>query len=72
MKIGVFGRGRLGGAFAKAAGDRVVWQVGREPLAGRDLAAVDVLVDVSIGAALEDHLAFALARETPLVVGTNE
>jgi 4-hydroxy-tetrahydrodipicolinate reductase len=29
-----------------------------------------VLVDVSIGAALDQHLEFALARRTPLVIGT--
>lgn len=70
MKLGVFGRGRLGRALKEVAGDAIAWQIGREPLASFDGPAVDVLVDVSIGAALEEHLAFALARKTPLVIGT--
>lgn len=70
MKLGVFGRGRLGRALRDVAGDAIAWQVGRDASQRADLAPVDVLVDVSIGAALDEHLEFALARKTPLVIGT--
>lgn len=70
MKLGVFGRGRLGSALRQVAGDAIAWQIGRTELAMFDAPAVDVLVDVSIGAALDQHLEFALARRTPLVIGT--
>jgi 4-hydroxy-tetrahydrodipicolinate reductase len=69
MKLGVFGRGRLGGAIARLAGDAVSWQVGRDARHA-ELSTVDVLVDVSSGAAVGEHVAFALERRTPLVIGT--
>jgi len=67
MRVGLFGRGRLGGAIASAAGGNLAWQVAREaPPTG----TVDVAVEASSGAAVPMRLQWALATHTPLVIGS--
>lgn len=67
MRLGLFGRGRLGGAIARAAGPALAWQVAREaPPAG----PVDVVVDASAAAAVPAHLDWALATGADLVIAT--
>jgi 4-hydroxy-tetrahydrodipicolinate reductase len=67
LRIGVFGKGRLGAAIAKEAGAALAWQVAREspPAEGADCA-----IEASSGAAVRDRLAWAIAAETPLVIGS--
>ncbi len=67
MKVGVFGKGRLGAAIAQAAGPALMWQVTRDDPPDWD---VDVVIEASVGAAVERRLAWALAHEVPLVIGT--
>lgn len=67
LRIGLFGRGRLGSAIAAEAGASLAWQIGRgETPPG----AVAVAVDASIAEALEGHLDWALATGADLVIGT--
>lgn len=67
MKIGLFGKGRLGAAIVEEAGDRLVFNVAREePPAD----PVDVAIDASGGAAVEGRVRWALETHTPLVIGT--
>ncbi len=74
MRLGVFGRGRLGGAIAGAARDaraadtELVWQVGRDAMP--PAAPVDVVVDASAAGAVADHLDWALAHDHDLVIAT--
>lgn len=68
-RIGLFGNGRLGAAIAAAAtaNHQLQWQVTRQaPPEDR----VDVAIDASVGAVVPDHLGWALATGTPLVIGT--
>lgn len=67
MKIGMFGRGRLGGAIAALGGDKISWQVGRNQ---DPPSRVDVAIDASIGDAAEAHIKWALETSTDLVIGT--
>ncbi len=67
MKIGLFGKGRLGSAIATEAGDRLAWSVTREPPPG---VAVDVAIDASSGKVVGDRVGWALETNTPLVIGT--
>lgn len=64
-RVGLFGRGRLAQALLALAGDHVVWSCGRDqaPPGG-----ADVVIDASLGEAVEGHLAWALATTTPLVL----
>jgi len=70
MKVGIFGRGRLGSAIAlevAAAGDlELVWHIdqGEAPGAGAELA-----FDASAAGAVPEHLDWALATGTDLVIG---
>lgn len=67
MRIGVFGRGRLGSALAAEAGTDLAWQVGREappPL------PVDAAIDASAAAAVPARLDWALASGSNLLIGT--
>lgn len=70
MRLGIFGRGRLGGAIAQAAAARgdwpVAWQLGRQ---GQPTVPVDVAVDASKGPAVEQHLRWALETGCDLVIG---
>ncbi len=67
MRIGLFGRGRLGSAIAEQAGDRLQWCVAREE--PPDIA-VDVAIDASSGQAAGRRVQWALDTRTPLVLGT--
>ncbi len=58
MRIGLFGRGRLGSAIAQAAGADLAWQVGREAAAGpRPSTSRSTRAP---GAAVRGHLDWAL------------
>ena len=71
MRLGLFGRGRLGSAVLERAanlpGLEVAWalELGEEPG-----GPVDVALDVSAADAAEAHFAWALERGTDLVIGT--
>lgn len=67
LRIGLFGRGRLGSAIAARLGDRLAWQVTRE---APPVQQVDVAIDASSGSAVPERLEWALATGTPLVIGT--
>jgi len=67
MRIGLYGKGRLGQAIAESlarAGETVAWQAGRE---GPPAARVDCAIDASAGAAMPARLDWALSTKTPLV-----
>ncbi len=66
LRLGVFGRGRLGGAIATEAPGLLSWVVdqGEEPT-----VTVDVAIDASVAGAVEGHLDWALATGTDLVIG---
>lgn len=65
LRLGLFGRGRLGTAIAEAAGERLAWQVAHEEPPDEP---VDVVVDASAPAAVAAHLDWALARRVDLVI----
>ena len=67
MKIGIFGRGRLGSVIAAQAGVDLNWCIrkGEEP-GGK----VDVVIDASHPDAVAAHVRYALDHSTPLVIGT--
>lgn len=69
-RVGIFGRGRLGTLVADAVYAtpdlRLAWALGRED---EPRAPVDVAVDVSAGAAVPAHLAWARKTGTDLVIG---
>ena len=70
MRLGIFGRGRLGSAIAAAArqaGVEVAWTLGRE---GAPPGPVDVAIDASVGSAVVGHLDWCAARGVDLVIGT--
>ncbi len=73
LRVGIFGRGRLGSTLAE--------HVGRDPstelgfYADRrcvldQLEQVDVAIDASLGEAVPVHVDWALATSTPLVIGS--
>lgn len=66
LRIGLFGKGRLGAAIADRAGDAIAWQVTREaPPPGADVA-----IEASSGAAVAGRVAWAIETGTPLVIGS--
>lgn len=70
MRVGIFGRGRLGSAVAglvAAESDMELgWSLGKgEP----PTSAVDVALDASVGAAVADHLFWARDAGVNIVVG---
>lgn len=67
LRLGVFGRGRLGRAIASRLGADLAWQVTREapPAVG-----VDAAIEVSSGTAVAARIDWALATGTPLVIGS--
>ena len=67
MKIGLFGRGRLGTAISTLGRDRIAWQVGRNQTPP---GPAEVAIDASMGEAAEAHLGWALETGTDLVIGT--
>ncbi|MBS1767365.1 MAG: hypothetical protein JST05_08200 [Acidobacteria bacterium] len=67
MRIGVFGKGRLGSALAEAAGPDLAWQVSREaPPSDR----VDAAIEASGAGAVPARLDWAIQSGTPLLIGT--
>lgn len=70
MKIGIFGRGRLGRAVAEAVqadGHEVAFQTGRDAeLSG---LAADAAIDASVATAVSAHLDWAVAKGVPFAVG---
>lgn len=71
MRIGLFGRGRLGSAILDIArrreGLEVIWAVDLDETPS---GPVDVVIDASLAEAVEAHLAWACSAGTPLVIGT--
>ncbi|TXT48680.1 MAG: dihydrodipicolinate reductase [Spirochaetes bacterium] len=75
MRLGIFGRGRLGGAIATEIGRytalpeaiELVWTEGREP---GPRPRVEVVVDASAASAVETHLEWAMESGTDMVVAT--
>lgn len=71
MRLGLFGRGRLGSAILAAAQRQpdieIVWTVdqGEAPS-----GTVDAALDASAATAVEGHLEWALEAGTPFVIGT--
>ncbi len=67
LRIGLFGRGRLGTAIHSRAGDLIAWVATRDtPPAG----VVDVAIEASSGTTVNARLDWALATGTPLVIGS--
>jgi 4-hydroxy-tetrahydrodipicolinate reductase len=67
LRIGVFGRGRLGTAIAQRLGSQLVWHLTREtPPTGE----ADVAIEAASGAAVPARVDWALATRTPLVIGS--
>lgn len=70
MRVGLFGRGRLGSAIlasARRAEDvEITWAVerGKSPS-----SPVEVAIDASVAGAVESHLGWALETGTALVIG---
>lgn len=70
LRIGVFGKGRLGSAISQVARERgheVVFEVGREEPA---TAQVDVAIEASSGSAVPRRLDWALEHRVPLLLGS--
>jgi 4-hydroxy-tetrahydrodipicolinate reductase len=71
LRIGLFGRGRLGAAIAAAAAAeprvRLVWQIGKGTPPAE---AIDVAIDASHAEAVSSHVAWAVAQGVDLVIGT--
>ena len=67
MRLGVFGRGRLGSALAVGLGDSIAWQVAREE---PPQVPVDAVIDVSASEAVERRVEWSTERRVPLVIGT--
>lgn len=71
LHIGLIGaNGRFGKAIQALASSRVTLQLFTKENPLDSSAKVDVLLDVSSAASLEEHLAIALQTKTPIVVGT--
>lgn len=78
MRLGIFGRGRLGQAISEAVAARasglagggeaieLAWSLGRGEAVP---SAVDVAIDASSGAAVAEHLSWATETGTDLVIG---
>jgi 4-hydroxy-tetrahydrodipicolinate reductase len=70
MRIGIFGRGRLGSAVAdavRAEGHEVAFQIGRD--GALPSSSVDGVIDASLATAVEAHLDWAAERGVPLAIG---
>jgi len=66
MRLGVFGKGRLGSAIAAEVPEPLCWQVDQ---GGRPTGPVDVAIDASVAEAVPAHLDWALETGTDLVIG---
>ncbi len=67
MKIGVFGKGRLGSAIAECAEPDLAWCLGRNELPLED---VDVAIDASSGSAVPAHLDWCIQHGADFLIGT--
>ncbi len=67
MRLGVFGKGRLGSAIAECAGSDLAWCIGRN---GLPLEGVDVAIDASSGASVAEHLDWCIQHGTDFLIGT--
>ncbi len=71
MRIGVFGKGRLGSAIAEAvrdsAGAELAWQVSRE---APPSDTVDAAIEASAAPAVPARVEWAIQTGTPLLIGT--
>lgn len=67
LRIGLFGRGRLGTAIASRLGHDCTWQVTHE---APPAMPVDVAIEVSSGKAVAARVDWAIATSTPLVIGS--
>jgi 4-hydroxy-tetrahydrodipicolinate reductase len=67
MRLGLFGRGRLGQAIAARAGAQLAWQVAREAPPN---TTVDVAIEAASGQAVPARVDWALHTGTPLVIGS--
>ena len=67
IRIGLFGRGRLGQAIAQHLNGRLIWQVTRE---APPHAKVDAVIDASSGTQVPARLDWALKNSVPLVIGS--
>lgn len=67
LRLGVFGRGRLGGAIAARLGADLAWQVTRH---APPAVEVDAAIEVSSGAVVAARVDWALASGVQLVVGS--
>jgi 4-hydroxy-tetrahydrodipicolinate reductase len=67
LRLGLFGRGRLGTAIQARAGDQIAWVATRDT---PPATVVDVAIEASSGAAVPTRLEWALATGTPLVIGS--
>lgn len=74
MRVGIFGRGRLGSAIGdvmRSAGVNVAWQVGREgPPRGASEQRVDVAIDASSGSVVAARVDWALEHRANLLIGS--
>ncbi|MDP2877534.1 MAG: dihydrodipicolinate reductase C-terminal domain-containing protein [Holophaga sp.] len=71
MKVGIFGRGRLGTTIAHEFGQAPNWELLWHVDRGEDPGAkVDVAIDASVSNAVPSHLDWAVATSTDLVIGT--
>jgi len=70
MRIGIFGKGRLGSAIAQAVAAApdldLAWALGREGAP----TPVDLAIDASAAGAVDAHVRWALDTGTDLVIGT--
>ena len=66
MRIGVFGKGRLGSAIAECAGANLAWCVGRHE---NPSGPVDVAIDASSSAAVAEHLGWCLEQGADFLIG---
>lgn len=66
MKLGVFGKGRLGSAIAELAGPELAWCIGRTE---QPTAVVDVAIDASSGTVVAAHLDWCLEHGVDFLIG---
>jgi 4-hydroxy-tetrahydrodipicolinate reductase len=67
LRIGLFGKGRLGAAIGQHLGDRIAWHLTRETPPNGD---VDVIIEAASGDAVPARLDWALEHGVPLVIGS--
>ncbi|WP_243295227.1 4-hydroxy-tetrahydrodipicolinate reductase [Geothrix mesophila] len=70
LRLGLFGKGRLGSAIAAEAGQALAWHVGRGETPDVGAGVANVVIDASVAEAVAAHLAWALETGTDLVIGT--